>query len=993
MIPLKLELTNFLSYRETAVLPFEHIHLACIAGANGAGKSSLLDGITWALFGHSRSKLDDDVVNRWAALSGGTAEVRFTFCLESTVYRVTRRKPHGKTATLELQILAGDDNWKILTESKIRETQAKIEQLLRMNYETFINASFLLQGKADEFTNKSPNKRKEILADLLGLGIWDTYKERATERRKQEEGQQALLDGQLADIEAELAEEEERKAALAAAKEAHTAVAERLANKQALLEQLRRTEQAIAQQKKNVENLKANLARTERALADLARTRQQRQAEREGYAAILAQTAAITTAYIAWQTADQQWQSWQAKADEYNRLQQARRPYELTITQEKSRLAERRRELETQQRTAVAATQEKAQVEITITQAQEKLTATQMALAELAAQEEQWHTARTELTQLESERQAQQRELQQLQNRATQMEKMRQEQAAVTQNLQEAETMLAEVTAEIAAMAEVNSRYYSILADKGNLESRQASLKELMNKHKERIENLTAETGSSCPLCGQPLTAEHRETVLADLQVEGKRMGDEFRENKTQLESITAEIATLDARIKQSPKLEQQQQTQQDRRAKAAARLEEMANALAEWEVAGAKQLVELQTAVANTAAVDLLKQQMEVLHTAVQEKSRLDKERQELERQIATGQARLGEIERITTTWQATGQAELAEVAKRLEMGDFEAAAQAALVELDAQVAAVAYDEAAHTAARNTRTELADAPQKQRALENAQSAVKPLEDNLTDLAAQMATQEQVVVDLQQQVETAVAELQSLTADGADLRRVESEAMALREEEIEANRKVGVAQNRLEILGNQRTRRQRLNEDRAALSQRIQRLKLLEKAFGREGVQSLLIEHAKPELEDRANELLDRLTGGEMSVQFRTVRENKTNENQRETLDIVIRDNAGERPYDNFSGGEQFRVNFAIRLALSQLLAHRAGARLQTLVIDEGFGSQDPQGRQRLVEAINTIQEDFKVILVITHIDELRDAFPTRIEVEKRPSGSTISIS
>ena len=95
---------------------------------------------------------------------------------------------------------------------------------------------------------------------------------------------------------------------------------------------------------------------------------------------------------------------------------------------------------------------------------------------------------------------------------------------------------------------------------------------------------------------------------------------------------------------------------------------------------------------------------------------------------------------------------------------------------------------------------------------------------------------------------------------------------------------------------------------------------------------------------------------------------------------------------DSYSGGEKFRVNFAIRLALSQVLAKRAGARLRTLVIDEGFGSQDPEGRQRLVEAINEVQADFACILVITHIDELRDKFPARIEVEKTAGGSRLSL-
>ncbi len=993
MIPLKLELTNFLSYRDTAVLHFDDIHLACIAGANGAGKSSLLDGLTWALFGRSRSKLDDDLINRWAAFNGEPAEVSFTFALESSTYRVTRRKPHGKTTTLEFQIQASDDTWKTLTQSKIRETQAEIEKLLRMNYDTFINASFLLQGKADEFTTKTANKRKEILADLLGLGIWDTYKEAASERRKQAEGQLALLDAQLTDIEAELGEEAERQAALTAAKEAHAVVAERLADKQTLLEQLRRTEQAIAQQQKNVANLKANLARAERTLAEWQQTRQQRQAERDGYEAILAQADDITAAYAAWQAADQQVQAWQTKADDYNRLQQARRPYELAITQEKSRLEQRHRELEKQQSTAAAAAAEKEQVQAAVTTAQAALAATQTALTALAAQEEQWHAARADLTRLETEHQAQQREWQQLQNRAAHMEKVRAEQTAVRQNLQAAEEDLAQVMAEISALADLYQKHAAYLGEKHTLEADQPRLRDVFKQKRERISQLETQTGGHCPLCGQPLTAEHRRKVLAELQTELQEMEARGKANNERIEALAAEITSLETRLKQSPKLEQQQQTQQDRKARAEARLQEQANALAEWAAEGAKRLAELQTAVADTADIAACKQQVAELETAVREKSRLDKKRQEEERQLANSEARLAEIERLVADWQGVGQVALVEAATRLANGDFDAPAQAALADLDNQLAAVGYEAAAHQAARTARDALADAPQKQQQLAHAQATVKPLEDNLADLAGQIAAQTQSMADWQQQLDTAVTELAALTADGADLRRVEDEVFRLREEEIQANRQVGAAQNRLDVLADQRARRQKLHTNRVTQTEQIQRLKLLEKALGREGVQALLIEQAVPEIEMRANELLERLTGGEMRVELPTQRQNKSSDTVRETLDIRIQDNAGERPYDNFSGGEQFRVNFAIRLALSQLLANRAGARLQTLVIDEGFGSQDPQGRQRLVEAINTIQEEFKVILVITHIDELRDAFPTRIEVEKRPSGSAILVS
>ena len=94
-----------------------------------------------------------------------------------------------------------------------------------------------------------------------------------------------------------------------------------------------------------------------------------------------------------------------------------------------------------------------------------------------------------------------------------------------------------------------------------------------------------------------------------------------------------------------------------------------------------------------------------------------------------------------------------------------------------------------------------------------------------------------------------------------------------------------------------------------------------------------------------------------------------------------------------FSGGEAFRINFAVRIALSRLLARRAGAPLPTLIIDEGFGTQDEYGIEKLKEAINSIQDDFDKILVITHLDELKDAFPARIDVVKTAEGSTISVN
>jgi exonuclease SbcC len=169
--------------------------------------------------------------------------------------------------------------------------------------------------------------------------------------------------------------------------------------------------------------------------------------------------------------------------------------------------------------------------------------------------------------------------------------------------------------------------------------------------------------------------------------------------------------------------------------------------------------------------------------------------------------------------------------------------------------------------------------------------------------------------------------------------------------------------------------------------------KELYEAFGKNGVQAIIIEQAIPEIEIEANRLLGKMTDNRMSITLETQREAKAKKgNSIETLDIKIGDELGTRSYEMYSGGESFRINLALRIALSRLLVKRAGASLPILIIDEGFGTQDASGREKLVEAINSIQDDFDKILVITHLEELKEYFPVRINVVKTSSGSTFSV-
>ena len=211
-----------------------------------------------------------------------------------------------------------------------------------------------------------------------------------------------------------------------------------------------------------------------------------------------------------------------------------------------------------------------------------------------------------------------------------------------------------------------------------------------------------------------------------------------------------------------------------------------------------------------------------------------------------------------------------------------------------------------------------------------------------------------------------------------------SEAQRLREA-------IAIGQQELNAIAAGRESKARLSEKLADLEAQASLTVELRTSFGKLGVPAMIIETVIPELEQQANDLLGRMSDGRMKLRMDTQRE-RVDGKLDETLDITIADELGARPYELYSGGEAFRINFAIRIALSKLLARRAGAQLRALFIDEGFGSQDEAGRAKMLDAIRAIKSDFDLILVITHIDELRDQFPLRLQVTKTADGSQVTI-
>jgi exonuclease SbcC len=166
VIPVKLELKNFMSYGEQVMpLDFTGMHLACLCGDNGHGKSAILDAITWALWGEARASGDE-------LIRLGTDEMRvtFDFRIGDDLYRVIRGRSKRNSGNVwEIYVSDGSSGWRPITGQGIRDTGRVIQRVLRMDYKTFVNSAYIQQGRADEFTKQTVSDRKKILADILDL--------------------------------------------------------------------------------------------------------------------------------------------------------------------------------------------------------------------------------------------------------------------------------------------------------------------------------------------------------------------------------------------------------------------------------------------------------------------------------------------------------------------------------------------------------------------------------------------------------------------------------------------------------------------------------------------------------------------------------------------------------------------------------------------------------------------------------------------------------
>ncbi len=1019
MIPYKLTVRNFMCYRDDVPpLLFEGMHIACLSGDNGAGKSTLLDAITWALWGEARGKSDDDLI----ALGSSDMEVDFEWQLEGAFYRVIRRRTKGKRTGLsivELQVQTTNGSWRRLSGDSVRDTNAQITEILRMSYATFINSAFLMQGRADEFTNSTPQARKQVLGDMLGLADYEQLERQAKQRRDRAELHLREREGVIADYEKRAQHLPLIQADVAAA-EARVATAQQElttaeAQATALREQIQQLRQVAARQTA----VQAQLTEREQRLAALEQMLTHLRERVTTHRATIAQSAMIREHYEMLQDQRLALQAMDQRRDQAMELR------ELWLEQREIVNAAKG-ELELEVTTAQHAlklleTQAQGQAEyeqfVTTLQAETtRLAALQAELERVRSVEATLAEQLSDLDQLALDQSHYERAIDQARGEIEKvlhsLDQTIERCQPHVERLATIETGLASVAARLTTFDEQAGAVTALRATVAELEREEARLQEQMQtitkqgkETKSKLELVQTGTGS-CPVCHSELGTEGLQAVVDQYVEQQTTLRAELRAIKRLQEDKVVEttthrttITTLEAALQERSTVERRQATLLLQREQAESARNELATAQAELTIYS--QRLENRSYAADAQA-DLQAVQQRILALGDRQALRQQREQQrakirqyerelsaapQAERRLAEAGAQL-RVCQLAAQGIPAAQEVVDQLRQRLDNEDYGHEARSKRDAIRQQFDALAYSKDEHAVLKVEVERLLPAERRKQQLEQASIDLERDEQQLArdaellayhnvQITADRAELAELTPRLREQrgVEYALREAE------ADLQRAQQTLANAQKELGSAEAELRLCNSMIEQLQSYRQQATRFAEEHALYAE-------LAEAFGKKGLQAMLIENALPEIEQEANRLLGRITDHQMHVTFDTQRDTKKGDTI-ETLDIRIADGLGTRDYAMYSGGEAFRVNFAVRLALSKLLAHRAGASLKTLVIDEGFGTQDGKGRERVIEAINAVADDFARVLVITHIQELKDQFPTQIEITKGAYGSS----
>ncbi len=1011
MIPIQLSLRNFLSYGENVQpLDFSFFKLACLSGRNGHGKSALLDAMTWALWGEARkagfSRTPDADLLR---LNADEMEVEFTFLLNDREYQVYRNYRRGKRGgKLEFKGRESkNESFSVLTGSSKKETQKRIIDTLGLDYRTFINSSFLQQGKADEFTRQTPAERKEILGNILGLGFYDRLLEETKQRLSVTRAEKRNLEEMLEDINQELSEEQtilEEKNRLE--NEVH--------NKEKRINQLLQEEKSLQEQitqlhivRERISSLTKEEESLQQRTAELSNTKDKIQREQSDLNRLVSQEEKIKQEYDRYEEINTQLNKLLEVDNQYRQLDKRHKQLERTIESKRSEYREQYASLNSEQEQVQKSLEQARQ----IIEKRDTIETNYSAFKKIVAEEQKMENLRPQFeelsnklqkteTKIEQEKQSIEKKIAELHGWTHRIESLKKEIDRINQDtkrlpaLKNALNKLYEERKHIEEQGQATRS--KIDRSKAEIERQ----KKIIEENEERILLLRRGETQECYVCKSPLNEKGLEELLNTYQAEIQRYKTETEQLKKQVKQDS---------IRRNELLKEYEQKQELIKAKEneTSKLENESQNKVKYET-DLKNLEAKQTEIqqltqqleTGTFATEF-KKEAENLHKSLQELTYDPELHYSLKKQLQ--EKRQDEImwerlqEELKKEKELTARAknlteQIAQINHTLEKEDFAHSEREELSELTPKMEPLEKQLNTRSSLREEQQTLRNARSDWNQLQHAKERLPVLDKDYKDNETRLEQTKQRLSEVVKLKEESLPKLNVLQETEKQLQQKESERLSVQNDRDQYNLQLGgITEKHLRL----EQRKKELKDKKEKLNEIVRDEHLydiLRKAFSRDGIPAMIVEQSLPELEEDANRILHRLTSGTCSVRMESQREKRSG-GMVESLDIKISDEMGTRDYEMFSGGEAFRTDLALRIALSQLLCRRAGSKLQLLVIDEGFGSQDEEGLSYIVDAINDIQDEFEKILIVTHLEELKEKFLVRIEVHKEAAiGSRFNI-
>lgn len=1036
MQPKSLQMKNFGPFIDEK-LDFSQLQaggLFLISGKTGAGKTTIFDGMTFALFGETSGNLRSgkEMRSMFASPTEETS-VTFTFEHQRFTYQIQRKpeqtlaKKRGdgvtnQTAKVQLTIFDADGKEKKQI-SKRTEVDAFIKDLLQLDAKQFFQIMMLPQGEFRNFLIASSNEKERVLRNLFGTEMYQQFNEWLKEQVKAQSRKlehQQLVASQIM----ERFEWEEEQEVLTVA-ECLTLWGQDLEKQQIQLQQLlQRKDQTMQEMKaaqeafyraKEIEN-----ARIERqGLQEKARELHSKKTE-------IAQKKAQLNQLV-WALEHQE--IMQQKEERVKEAQQAAQQINETkqqlqeIQQQQISWQDQRSLIDGIKKKKEAASQKVQRIQQQIplaqrTQAQQE----EVAQLEKAAQQQTIELTKINQAQASAKTQAQHlaEEIDTLRGFQAEAVKLVETQAQV-EKWQQAKMLFHEAEQKAGEQQQIHSELV--------LEQQQltASLLELQKTLKQETSQnarmqiarlrLLLEENEPCPVCGSldhPNTQEHTTYRIEDIIASEQRL-EQTQEKLTKIQQQVSANQTLQEQA--TLRISEWQATS------AAAQKQVELAWTAVQQAFAALQPIENQEAITEETTVAELKKRQSFNQQKAASYEEAQKKHQAVNEQLATFNESYQQVsEQAKKAQEARQLAEgkLASLQEQLAGATYEqlqadlGETNGLLMEYTQQIEADARQEAQINEQQAILSEklknlqqfceekqAAKTKAEQRLTQRLQEAGMT-EETMRDLIAQapqttvlseeIKTYEQETAFVQQRLALLDAQLKEQAT--IDLNQLETAYLQLQTVMEELQQETVRKQEK--VNGNQRL----FDELQVIYQQNVEELaqlgqlqQLAETINGenvkKTSLERYVLQQFLTEILDVANERLARLTRGRYQFELA----DKVGSYRSSTgLEIdIYDDNAGQvRRAHTLSGGESFIAALALAISLADVIQQRAGGiEIEALFIDEGFGSLDEESLEMAMEALEMIENEGRMIGIISHVRELRARILQQVFVETNGSGQS----